>query len=176
MEREANYAAVGAFVLIVALIGALFVYWYSDTREHRSYQRWGAYGQSKLANLLFTLELQRRLVEAGSDLRALAAHPGYAATNLQSQSARMEGSRIKALAARVGNAILAQSDAQGALPALYAATAEDVSGGEYFGPDGLRGARGYPTRVGTTKQARDPELAHRLWEASEQLTGVAYDI
>src|SRR3954469_23357809 len=145
---------------------------FDNLQGERRYQRWLAYGQSKLANLLFAFELARRAALADADLTSVAAHPGYAATNLQTQGARMEGSRVKELLANAGNRLFAQSDAQGALPALYAATMPDVIGGEYFGPDGHSGMRGHPTRAHTTKAARDPELAARLWAVSEELTGV----
>jgi NAD(P)-dependent dehydrogenase (short-subunit alcohol dehydrogenase family) len=148
---------------------------FDDLQRERRYQRWMAYGQSKLANLLFAFELSRRAALADLDLTSVAAHPGYASTNLQAAGARMEGSGLKERLATVGNRLFAQSDAQGALPALYAATMPDVIGGEYFGPDGRSGMRGYPARVGTNKSARDPELARRLWQASEELTGVTYD-
>jgi NAD(P)-dependent dehydrogenase (short-subunit alcohol dehydrogenase family) len=141
----------------------------------RHYQRWLAYGQSKLANLLFAFELSRRAALQDLPLTSAAAHPGYAATNLQLQAGEMENSGLKKATWSLLNRLLAQSDAQGALPALYAATMPDVTGGEYFGPDGRSGARGYPTRAGTTKQARDPDLAKRLWEVSENLTGVTYE-
>jgi NAD(P)-dependent dehydrogenase (short-subunit alcohol dehydrogenase family) len=147
---------------------------FDDLQRERRYQRWMAYGQSKLANLLFAFELARRAALADLDLTSVAAHPGYAATNLQLAGARMEGSGLKARFAELGNRLFAQSDTQGALPALYAATMPDVTGGEYFGPDGRTGMRGYPTRAGTNKAARDPELARRLWTASEELTGVTY--
>jgi NAD(P)-dependent dehydrogenase (short-subunit alcohol dehydrogenase family) len=147
---------------------------FDNLQGERHYQRWLAYAQSKLANLLFAFELARRATLADLDLVSVAAHPGYAATNLQSQGARMDGSRVKALVAELGNRLFAQSDAQGALPALYAATMPDVVGGEYFGPDGRSGMRGHPTRAQTAKSARDPELAARLWAVSEELTGVAY--
>ena len=147
---------------------------FENLQGERHYQRWLAYGQSKLANLLFAFELARRAALADLDLASVAAHPGYAATNLQTQAARMENSRVKAVVAELGNRLLAQSDAQGALPALYAATMPDVIGGEYFGPDGRSGARGYPTRAQTSKSARDPELASRLWSVSEELTDVTY--
>jgi NAD(P)-dependent dehydrogenase (short-subunit alcohol dehydrogenase family) len=107
--------------------------------ERRDYQRWPAYGQSKLANLLFTLELQRRLTAARSPLRAVAAHPGYAATNLQHHT----GHRLQDAFMRMGNTLIAQSDAAGALPTLYAAT-EDVPPAAYVGPDGVGEARGKP--------------------------------
>jgi NAD(P)-dependent dehydrogenase (short-subunit alcohol dehydrogenase family) len=149
---------------------------FGNLQGERHYQRWLAYAQSKLANLLFAFELARRAALNDVDLTSVAAHPGYAATNLQSQGARMEGSRVKGVLAELGNRVFAQSAAQGALPALYAATMPDVIGGEYFGPDGMGGSRGNPTRVQATKTARDPELAARLWAVSEELTGVAYKI
>jgi NAD(P)-dependent dehydrogenase (short-subunit alcohol dehydrogenase family) len=147
---------------------------FENLQGERHYQRWLAYGQSKLANLLFAFELARRAALADLDLTSVAAHPGYAATNLQTQGARMENSRVKTVMAEFGNRLFAQSDAQGALPALYAATMPDVIGGEYFGPDGRSGMRGYPTRAQTSKSARNPELAERLWTVSEELTGVRY--
>src|SRR5215208_5952822 len=108
--------------------------------ENRGYDRWRAYGQSKLANLLFTLELQRRLDEVGSDVRAVAAHPGWSATNLQSHT----GSRLQNGFMAIGNKLWAQSDEQGAWPTLYAAT-QDVAGAAYVGPDGFKEMRGHPT-------------------------------
>jgi NAD(P)-dependent dehydrogenase (short-subunit alcohol dehydrogenase family) len=139
--------------------------------ERRRYQRWLAYGQSKLANLLFTLELQRRLNEAGSLLRATAAHPGYAATNLQSHTGNLLQNGFMA----IGNKLFAQSDAMGALPTLYAAT-QDIPGGSYVGPGGLGEQRGHPTLVGRTARATDGEVARALWERSEALTGVSFPL
>jgi NAD(P)-dependent dehydrogenase (short-subunit alcohol dehydrogenase family) len=139
--------------------------------ERRGYQRWPAYGQSKLANLLFTLELQRRLNLAGSDVRALAAHPGYAATNLQSRSENFVNNLVMA----VGNRVIAQSDEMGALPTLYAAT-QDLPGASYVGPDGFQEQRGHPTLVGRSARASDPETARGLWERSEELTGVRFPL
>jgi NAD(P)-dependent dehydrogenase (short-subunit alcohol dehydrogenase family) len=147
---------------------------FDDLQSTQDYQRWRAYGQSKLANLLFALELQRRADAAGAELLSVAAHPGYAATNLQYAGPEMEGSRVKKLLMRVGNLVIAQSDANGALPILYAA-AEDIPGGAYAGPGGFREARGAPTLVGMTKAAADPETAARLWERSEELTGVTFE-
>jgi NAD(P)-dependent dehydrogenase (short-subunit alcohol dehydrogenase family) len=147
---------------------------FSDLQAEQDYQRWRVYGQSKLSNLLFALELQRRADAAGAPLLSTAAHPGYAATNLQAAGPQMEGSRVKVLAMRVGNLVLAQSDARGALPTLYAAT-EDLAGGSYAGPSGWREMRGTPTLVGMTKEAADEDDARRLWEVSEELTGVRYD-
>jgi NAD(P)-dependent dehydrogenase (short-subunit alcohol dehydrogenase family) len=139
--------------------------------QTRPYSATGAYGQSKLANLLFTLELQRRLTSAGSRVRALAAHPGWAATNLQGRTQSWVVDR----AMKLGNALVAQSDEQGALPSLAAATL-DLPGGSYLGPSGRNELRGRPTLVGRTRAASDPELARRLWAASAELTGVDFPL
>ena len=147
---------------------------FDDLQGERRYRRWGAYSQSKLANLLFAFELQRRAEAAGAPLRSVAAHPGYAATNLQ--SARLEDGVVAWLEAqgmRVGNLVVAQSDAAGALPTLYAATM-DLPGGAYVGPDGIGESRGHPRLVGASKAATSLETARRLWEVSEELTGVRY--
>ena len=136
--------------------------------DRRRYQRWAAYSQSKLANLLFILELQRRLTAAGSPVRALAAHPGYAATNLQSHSGNVFMDRMM----RLTNRIIAQSQDMGALPTVYAAS-QDLPGGSYVGPSGRSELRGNPTLVGRSAEASDAELAAALWTASEELTGVA---
>jgi NAD(P)-dependent dehydrogenase (short-subunit alcohol dehydrogenase family) len=139
--------------------------------ERRSYNAWRAYGQSKLSNLLFTLELETRLTAAGSPVRALAAHPGYAATNLQGHT----GNRLHRLGMAIGNRIVAQDDAHGAWPTLYAAT-QDLPGASYVGPDGFQEGRGHPTLVGRSAAASDPETARALWDASEQLTGVSFPL
>ena len=132
----------------------------------RHYFRWNAYGQSKLANLLFALELDRRLRAAGSTVKSLAAHPGYAATNLQSAGPPL----FDRLVMVAGNALIAQSDEMGALPILYAATEPGLEGGTYVGPDSFREQRGHPTIVQPSSRARDPETARQLWEVSERLT------
>ena len=142
---------------------------FDDLQSERSYSRWGAYGQSKLANLLFVRELDRRA--AATPLLAAAAHPGYAATNLQSG----QGSFLLEAFMRVGNAIVAQSDAAGAWPSLYAATMPDVRRGDYWGP-ALAEVRGTPKRVGRARTAQDDVVARRLWEESERLTGVPYPL
>ncbi len=139
--------------------------------QRRRYQRWGAYQQSKLANLLFTLELERRLTAANSPVRALAAHPGYAATNLQFRSERGLEDRVMGLS----NRLFAQSDEAGAWPTLFAAS-QDLPGGGYVGPDGLAEQRGHPTLVGRTSAASDVEMAKRLWALSEELTGVQFPL
>jgi NAD(P)-dependent dehydrogenase (short-subunit alcohol dehydrogenase family) len=137
--------------------------------QRRPYSAERAYGQSKLANLLFTLELQHRLSAAGSAVRATAAHPGWAATNLQSHS----GSRAKDAVMAAGNLLFGASAEQGALPTLFAATV-DVPGGSYLGPGGRFGFRGAPAPAGRTAAARDGAMAERLWAASAELTGVDF--
>jgi NAD(P)-dependent dehydrogenase (short-subunit alcohol dehydrogenase family) len=137
--------------------------------QRRRYSRWLAYGQSKLADLMFAYELQRRLQAAGSALRSVAAHPGYAATELQSGTESW-ADRVMSL----GNRLVAQSADRGALPILYAATMPDVHGGEYWGPAGHGELRGHPTRVGSSRSSRDGRTAVRLWERAEELTGVTF--
>ena len=141
---------------------------FDDLQSERSYSRWGAYGQSKLANLLFARELQRR---AGDRLVVAAAHPGYAATHLQSG----QGAPLLEALLKVGNLLFAQSDARGAWPSLYAATMPDVRPGDYWGPS-LAEVRGVPKRVGRSTAAQDDAAAALLWHRSEELTGVTYDL
>jgi NAD(P)-dependent dehydrogenase (short-subunit alcohol dehydrogenase family) len=141
---------------------------FDNLNGDRHYFRWNAYGQSKLANLLFALELDRRLRAAGSTVRSLAAHPGYAATNLQSAGPPM----FDRLVMVASNALIAQSDEMGALPILYAATQPGLEGGTYVGPDGFQEQRGYPKLVQPSGRARDPETGRRLWEVSERMTAV----
>lgn len=141
--------------------------------ERGRYQPWTAYGQSKLANLLFSTELQRRAVEHGTDLLAVTAHPGYAATNLNASGPGSRGSLLKGFTA-LGDRIAGQPAWMGALPQLYAATMPDVQGDDYWGPRGFMEQRGHPTRVGRTKAARDADAARRFWDLSEALTGVTF--
>ncbi|BDU04363.1 oxidoreductase [Nocardia cyriacigeorgica] len=138
--------------------------------QRRKYRRWQAYGQAKLANLLFAYELQRKLTAAGWSKLSVAAHPGYAATELQSHT-----ESVQDIVMALGNRLFAQSAEMGALPELYAATAEGVEPGGYYGPKGFRGMRGHPGRVGSSKRSKDQETARGLWELSEKLTGVRYD-
>jgi NAD(P)-dependent dehydrogenase (short-subunit alcohol dehydrogenase family) len=144
---------------------------FDDLQGERKYSPWGAYGQSKLANLMFCFELQRRAVEAGTALLSMAAHPGYAATNLQ--FAATDRFYEKAFG-WIGNRLLAQSADMGALPTLYAATVSDLPGGTYVGPGGRSEQRGYPRVVTAAGKAYDEAAWRRLWEVSEQLTGVHY--
>ncbi|KOU33707.1 short-chain dehydrogenase [Streptomyces sp. WM6373] len=139
--------------------------------EH-GYRRWVAYGRSKTANLLFTHELGRRFAAAGSTITAAAAHPGYAASNLHAGAAALEGPTLISRAAAVGNAVLAQPTASGALPTLYAATAPGIGQDAFIGPRfGWRGAPAPSWRAGWTL---DDTAGERLWAASEKLTGVSY--
>lgn len=137
--------------------------------ERRRYGRWAAYGQSKLANLMFAYELQRRLAAAKSPVKSLAAHPGYASTELQSHTESVQD-KVMAL----GNRLIAQSADMGALPELYAATVPTLRGGEFIGPRGRFGLNGYPKIVGSNKASRDEAVAAKLWTLSEELTGVSY--
>jgi NAD(P)-dependent dehydrogenase (short-subunit alcohol dehydrogenase family) len=148
---------------------------FDDLNSERHYAKWRAYGQSKLANLLFTYELQRRLEAAGAAAISVACHPGYAATNLQAAGPRMEGSSFMESITNLGNRLLAQDAAMGALPTLYAATAPDVRGGDYIGPDGLFENSGYPKKTTSNSRSHDRASAARLWKVSEELTGVRYE-
>jgi NAD(P)-dependent dehydrogenase (short-subunit alcohol dehydrogenase family) len=149
---------------------------FDDLQGEKHYGKWKAYGQSKLANLLFASELGRRAAAAGVDLTSVAVHPGYASTNLQSAGPRMSGSRLSERFAGLGNSLFGQSDEQGALPSLCAATSPDVVSGQFIGPSGPLGARGKAVKpVGRSKRALDTGSARRLWDVSERLTGVTYD-
>jgi hypothetical protein len=148
---------------------------FDDLHHQRSYSKWEAYGQSKLANLLFAYELDRRLGVADVDVTSVAAHPGYAATSLQLRGPEMEGADLRERLMALTNNVVAQSAEMGALPILYAATAEDVRGGDYIGPDGLGEMRGYPEKVTSNDTSYDMQLADELWAVSEELTDVEYD-
>jgi NAD(P)-dependent dehydrogenase (short-subunit alcohol dehydrogenase family) len=138
---------------------------FDDLQWERSYSRTGAYGQSKLANLMFTYELQRRLSGAGTTI-AVAAHPGFAATDL------MRHSPVAAVVAP----LFSQNAAMGALPVLRAATDPGVLGGQYYGPSGFLGTRGYPELAASSRQSHDEAVQRRLWTVSEDLTGVTFPV
>jgi NAD(P)-dependent dehydrogenase (short-subunit alcohol dehydrogenase family) len=140
-----------------------------DLNWEHGYKRHGAYGQAKLANVLFMSELQRRLDESGSSVRAVGAHPGWASTNLQSGS----GNRAEDALMSVGNRLFAQTPDMGAEPTLFAAT-QDIPGDSYVGPDGRFEMRGHPTLVSRSKAAMDEQTARELWTLSERLTGVTF--
>ncbi len=139
--------------------------------ERGGYQPWLAYGQSKLANLLFTMELQTRAVGAGTTLIAVAAHPGTSSTEL---GRNLPGARVMAALNPLLSRLTGQPPEMGALPQLYAATMADVTGDDYWGPDGLFEQRGHPKKVGRSRAASDSGTARRLWELSERLTAVDY--
>lgn len=147
---------------------------FDDLMGHKRYSKWTVYGQSKLANLLFMYELQRKADAANKDLLSLAAHPGLAATNLSAVGPQMEQSRLTGVITGA-TGLLGQSAEMGALPQLYAATAPDVHRAAYYGPASFFEQRGYPKLVRTTSAARDPRDAARLWDLSEELTGVHYE-
>jgi NAD(P)-dependent dehydrogenase (short-subunit alcohol dehydrogenase family) len=149
---------------------------FDDLKLEHGYGKWRAYGQSKLANLLFTYELQRRIEAAGAKLISVACHPGYAATNLQAMGPRMSGSAVMETMMGLANRLFAQSAAMGALPTLYAAAAPDLRGGEYIGPDGLGEMWGHPVKVNSNAASHDTSAATRLWQISEQLTNVRYPL
>ena len=145
---------------------------FDDLQGERRYRRWHQYAQAKLANLMFALELERRLRAADAEAISVAAHPGYSATHLQTSAPPL----YERLAMRVTNLVLAQSAATGVLPLLYAATAPDVPGGAYAGPNGPGQWRGAPTLVAPAGRALKEDVAARLWEVSEELTGVRFDL
>lgn len=144
---------------------------FDNLHGRRRYFRWNAYNQSKLANLMFALELDRRLVTAGSPILSLAAQPGYAATNLHSSAPSFDRAVMFVL-----EHMVAHAPELGALPILYAATEPDLAGGSYIEPDRLMGFRGYPHLGRPNANARDEDAAERLWKVSEELTGVSFPL
>jgi protochlorophyllide reductase len=148
---------------------------FDDLQGERSYDRWRAYSQSKLANVMTALELQERLRARGSKVLALAAHPGLARTNLQPASVAMNGSKLEALAYRLMGPLF-QSAAMGALPQLFAATAPQAEPSGHYGPNGWGGMRGHPKAVRLAPAALDVEGRQRLWQVSESLCNVTLPI
>jgi len=148
---------------------------FADLQSQRRYRKWEAYAQSKLANLLFAYELQRRLAARNADVLSVACHPGYAATNLQLVGPRMEGSALGERLMVYANQLFSQSAELGALPSVRAATAPDVRGGEYYGPGRLFETRGAPVRVTSSARSHDARAAARLWDVSSKLTGVRFE-
>jgi NAD(P)-dependent dehydrogenase (short-subunit alcohol dehydrogenase family) len=138
------------------------------------YSPWGAYGASKLANLLFTFELARLANSREWGITAIAAHPGYSNTNLQSVAPQMKGNIWEERGTALMNGVIAQSASRGALPTLCAATFPNLYGASFIGPDGLLEMRGYPKAVRARSIAYDQELAKNLWQVSEELTGVVW--
>lgn len=148
---------------------------FDDLMGEQDYSRWSAYGQSKLANVFFTFELQKRLTAAGYDTIANTSHPGFVLTNLQNNSVEQSGTRLEAFLYRVVAPLLAHDINMGVLPQLYGATAEDARGGAFYGPR-IFNLRGYPTEKKANQEAYDAEALQRFWEISEELTGITYDI
>lgn len=148
---------------------------FDDLHGQRKYSPFGAYAQSKLANLLFTFELQRRLGSQEAGTICASAHPGFSATNLQYVAAREKGSRFELIVMRILNALFSQSAEQGALPQLYAAAATGVRGGDYFGPDRWMQTRGLPKKVRAKETAHDQEAAQELWRRSVEMTAEPFD-
>jgi NAD(P)-dependent dehydrogenase (short-subunit alcohol dehydrogenase family) len=146
---------------------------FDDLMGEQKYSRWGAYGQSKLANVFFTFELQKRLTAAGFDTIANVSHPGLVLGNLQSNSVSQSGTKLEALMYRILQPILAQDISMGVLPMLYAMTAVDAKGGALYAPRYFQ-HRGYPAETRANKAAYDAEARQRFWEVSEQLTGVTF--
>jgi len=144
---------------------------FTDLQSEQRYRRMAAYARSKLANLMFTYELQRRLATAGAPTVALAAHPGVAFTDLTRHLPAVLQSAYP-----VVGGLFAQSAAMGALPILRAATDPAAAGGEFFGPGGLAQAKGYPVLVSPAARSRDQSAQRRLWAESERLTGVSYPV
>jgi len=142
--------------------------------DPRPYRKWRSYGESKLANLLFMLELQRRASASDLALVSVGAHPGYAATDLQSSGPNLSGATLRSWFMAVSNRLVAQSAEHGAWPLLMAATQPGLPGGSYVGPRGIGEARGRPRLAGMSSVASDPVLASALWRASEQATDITY--
>src|SRR6266511_885801 len=148
---------------------------FDNLQGERHYAQWGAYDQSKLANAMFVLELDRRLRAAGLAVVSVGAHPGFTRTNLQFAGPRSGGTSLAALALALATRLFAQPERQGALPVLYGATAPVVQGGQYFGPPGPGERRGHPGLVAFSAAAREAAAAARLWRVSEELTGVRFE-
>ena len=149
---------------------------FDDLMSERKYKSWNVYGQTKLANLLFTSELQRRLTAGGYSTIAVAAHPGFTATNLQGTAAKMRGNVVEFQITEFISRRIGQSPDMGVLPTLFAATAPGLPGDSYIGPKDLKQSRGYPTLVDRSAAAQNMTEAGRLWEVSTDLTGVEYPI
>ncbi|WP_181686132.1 oxidoreductase [Halorhabdus salina] len=149
---------------------------FDDLQGEQSYDRFDAYAQSKLANVLFAYELDRRLQAADAEITSVACHPGYAATNLQRRGPEQSGSRVRLWLMKVANVVFAQSAAKGALPMVRAATDSEVTGGDYVGPGGLLNMRGAPEIQRSSDRSYDETLARELWDVSVTLTGISYDL
>ena len=148
---------------------------FSNLNAERKYDKWGAYGQSKLANLLFTFELQRKLQKSGSSVTVYSSHPGYSATNLLTTGPKLEGASVKKKFMQLADSLIATKASLGALSTIYAATSPDVKAGALYGPD-LFGMWGLPAENKIVEKGKDPETAIKLWDVSEKLTGIKYQL
>jgi protochlorophyllide reductase len=147
---------------------------FDDLMGEQNYSRWAAYGQSKLANILFTFELQKRLTAAGHDTIANVSHPGIVIGNLQANSVEQSGTGFEGLLYRIIEPLLAQDISMGVLPMLYGMTAKDARGGVFYGPRTFN-MRGYPAEKKANKAAYNANALKRFWDVSEQLTGVKFN-
>jgi NAD(P)-dependent dehydrogenase (short-subunit alcohol dehydrogenase family) len=149
---------------------------FDDLMGEKNYSKWDAYGQSKLANVLFSYELDRRLKEKDIDVESVGCHPGVSDTNLFKIGPKMEHSKLKLYFGKIFSKVLGQSPDKGCLPMVYAATSKDIEGGEYIGPNGFKKIRGYPEKQESSKTSHNREDAKELWERSEELTDVKFEI
>jgi len=148
---------------------------FADLNRENSYAKWKAYGQSKLANLMFATEFQKKLDAHKIKMLSLAAHPGWSSTNLQTKGAELEHARFKKKMNEFANKLLAQSASMGALPGLFASTSPDVKPGAYYGPGGWFKMHGYPVEENINRKLVDPEISRKLWLKSEELTGIKFN-
>lgn len=149
---------------------------FDDLMHEESYSPMQVYGDSKLANILFTYELDRKIKDKGLKIKSIACHPGYAATNLQTRGPEKEGSTARKYMMKAMNKLLAQSAEQGALPMIYAATSEKAKSGDYIGPKGFKKMRGLPEKQESSDRSYNEERAEKLWKVSEDLTNIKFEI
>jgi NAD(P)-dependent dehydrogenase (short-subunit alcohol dehydrogenase family) len=173
-DSEARIVTVSS--LAHSTVGSIDLTALTPGGTNQRYRRWQSYGQSKLANLVFALELDRRTKAAGLAVVSVAAHPGYASTNITKTGPTGSGLSLPGIGMHQISRIIAQPAALGAWPLLMAATEPSLTGGEYVGPSGIRGLRGRPKLVGMTRAARDEDLARDLWSASETAIGATFDV
>ena len=174
--RDSGARVVSVASLAHTTVGSVDLTSLTPEGSGQHYRRWQSYGQSKLANLLFALELDRRTKAAGVGVVSVGAHPGYAATNITKTGPASSGLSLAGMGMHQVSRIIAQSAAAGAMPLLMAATDPSLRGGEYIGPSGIRGLRGRPKIVTPSRAARDAELARDLWAASESAIGAAFEV
>lgn len=172
--RRSNARVVSVSSLMHTVVRGIDLRSLTTEGSPRRYSRWQSYGESKLANLLFALELDRRAKAAGSGVVSVAAHPGYASTNLTRSGPRLGGNSLPAMGMHQVSRVVGQSAAMGAWPLLMAATDPGLAGGEYVGPSRMRQLRGKPRLVGMSRTAHDTDLAGTLWTASQTATGVGF--